>query len=167
MFLPIVLDYDFAKILVADHDTHTAYDGKSQIRTYCEQNTTIHQLYWSSDQLDFERLGAMLDMEVITVSSIRQDPGNVMPYHRDTFYKIRERIPNCTGHCVRANIFLEDSRLGHMIQFTLDNRHYAVTEWKANTGFMFDSTIFHLSCNAGLEPKYTLQISGFYLGQEQ
>jgi hypothetical protein len=146
-------------------DIYSAYGGYP--RAFCAENTTIHQLWWNPDQLDFERLGAMLHMEVITVSSIRQDPGNVVPYHRDTFHKIRQQIPDRAGRCVRANIFLENSRLGHMLQFTLNDRHHAVTEWQANTGYMFDSSVLHLSCNAGLEPKYTLQVSGFYQGQEQ
>lgn len=181
MFVPVKLDYDFSKILAADHDTHSGSCYHHQVQelddiygryggyphAFCEANTTIHQLWWDDQQLDYEQLGRMLDMEVITVSSIRQDPGNVVPYHRDVFFKIRQQHPDNKQRCVRANIFLEDSRLGHMLQFTLDNRHHAVTEWRANTGYLFDSSVLHLSCNAGLEPKYTLQISGFYLGQEQ
>lgn len=181
MFVPVNLDYDFSEILSADHDSHSGSCYHHQVRelddiygqfggyphAFCEANTTIHQLWWDDQQLDFAALGQMLDMQVITVSSIRQDPGNVVPYHRDVFFKIRQMYPDNQRRCVRANIFLEDSRLGHMLQFTLDGQHRAVTEWQANTGFMFDQTVLHLSCNAGLEPKYTLQISGFYLGQEQ
>jgi hypothetical protein len=181
MFLPITLDYDFSKILATDHSTHTGSCYQHQVRelddiygqyggyphAFCEANTTIHQLWWDDQQLDFAALEQMLDMEVITVSSIRQDPGNVVPYHRDVFFKIRQQHPDNQRPCVRANIFLEDSRLGHMLQFTLDGKHQTVAEWQANTGFMFDNTVLHLSCNAGLEPKYTLQISGFYQGQEQ
>ena len=181
MFKQVSVPYDFSVILAADHDTHTGSCIHHQVRelediygthggypkAFCAENTTIHQLWWNRDQLDFECLGTMLDMEVITVSSIRQDPGNVVPYHRDIFYKIRQQYPDRADRCVRANIFLENSRLGHMLQFTLDGKHHTVAEWQANTGFLFDSSILHLSCNAGMEPKYTLQISGFYLGQEQ
>lgn len=181
MFESIALDYDFSQILSADHDSHSGSCYHHQVRelddiygayggyprAFCAENTTIHQLWWDREQLDFDRLGTMLDMEVITVSSIRQDPGNVVPYHRDVFFKIRQQYPDNKLRCVRANIFLENNKLGHMLQFTLDRQHRAVTEWQANTGFMFDNTVLHLSCNAGLEPKYTLQISGFYLGQEQ
>lgn len=181
MFESVALDYDFSLVLQTDHDSHSGSCYHHQVRelddiygayggyprAFCEANTTIHQLWWDREQLDFDCLGAMLHMEVITVSSIRQDPGNVVPYHRDVFYKIRQQYPGRVDRCVRANIFLQDSRLGHMLQFTLDNRHHAVTEWRANTGYLFDSSVLHLSCNAGLEPKYTLQISGFYLDQEQ
>lgn len=106
-------------------------------------------------------------MEIVSISSIMQPPGNVIPYHRDMFYKISQRYPDRTEKKVRANIFLEDGKLGHILQFTLNNEHSTITNWTANTGFLFDSDILHLSCNAGMEPKYTLQISGFYLGQEQ
>ncbi len=180
MFSSIRLEYDFTRVLSADHDQHSGSCASHQVRelpeiygtnghpkSYCLENTTIHQLWWDRDQLDFDNIGDQLGIEVISISSIRQDPGNVIPYHRDVFHKIRQSYPDRTDVCVRANIFLEDSRLGHMLQFTMDGCHEAVTDWRANTGFMFDNSIYHLSCNAGLEPKYTLQVSGFYLNQSQ
>ena len=33
--------------------------------------------------------------------------------------------------------------------------------WKAGDGFVWDSKPLHLSANAGMKDKYTLQISGF------
>ena len=181
MFTSFKLDYDFSQVLAADHDQHSGSCAAHQAReipeiygatnghpkSYCFENTTIHQLWWDRDQLDFDNIGRQLGIEVISISSIRQDPGNVVPYHRDTFFLIRQKFPDRHDTCVRANMFLEDSKLGHMLQVTLNERHEAVTEWQANTGFMFDSSILHLSCNAGLEPKYTLQISGFYRDQSQ
>lgn len=181
MFKEIEIDYDFSLVLATDHDAHSGtcvphlvkeltdvYEPFGGLpKSFGSENTNLHQLWWTRDQLDFDVLGRMIDVEIISISSIRQDPGNVIPYHRDMFHKIRQMHPERKDKCVRTNIFLEDSRLGHMLQFTLDGQHRAVTEWRANTGFMFDNTVLHLSCNAGMEPKYTLQISGFYLGQEQ
>ena len=48
----------------------------------------IHQLWWTADQIDYDDLGQQLGIEVITVSSILQPPGCVVPYHRDTFFQI-------------------------------------------------------------------------------
>jgi len=181
MFKQVELDYDFSLVLAADHDAHSGtcishlvkelddvYQNFGGFpRSLSTVNTTLHQLWWSRDQLDFDALGHMISVNIVLISSIRQDPGNIIPYHRDMFHKLRQLYPDSTDTCVRANIFLENSKLGHMLQFTLDGKHRAVTEWTANTGHMFDSSVLHLSCNAGLEPKYTLQLSGFYRNQEQ
>jgi hypothetical protein len=181
MFKHINVDYDFSKILSADYSQHTGspieylprdladvYEKIGPLpTTYVQDNTTIHQLWWDEDQLDYQTLGKQLQMEIVSVSSIMQPPGNCIPYHRDSFYKISIKHPNRIGLKVRANIFLEDGDIGHLLQFTLDNKHKTIADWKANTGYMFDSSILHLSVNAGMKPKYTLQISGFYLGQEQ
>jgi len=177
MFKAVLLDYDFSVVLGADYsapgtsciqhqvyeltDIHDMFGGFPD--TYCLANTTIHQLWWTRDDLDFDKLGHQLGIEVVSISSIMQPPGNVVPYHRDTFFKIKQAHPDRPETCVRANVFLENNRLGHMLQLTLDNRHITASEWNANTGYMFDDTVLHLSCNAGMEPKYTLQISGLLL----
>jgi len=181
MITPIKVDYDFSSVLSADHSCHSGTCIPHQTKelddiyqnfggypkSYCLENTTLHQLWWSKEQLDYEMLGNIFDMEIVSISSIRQDPGNTIPYHRDMFYKITQLYPDRREKKVRANIFLEPGKLGHMFQYTLNSTHYTVTNWKANTGFIFDSEVLHLSTNAGLEPKYTLQISGFSLDQEQ
>jgi hypothetical protein len=177
MLEPISLTYDFSHVLAADHDQHAdtcIYHQIKQLQevyrpfggypsTYTPENTILHQLWWGPDQLNYTDLGRQLGMEVISVSSIRQDPGHIIPYHRDMFQKINERYPERTEKRVRANIFLEHSKLGHIMQFTKNQRHETVSDWLANTGYMFDQEILHLSCNAGIEPKFTLQISGLYL----
>ena len=106
----INLDYDFSKILSADYsqqegscishqvheltDIHDQYGGFPT--TYCYENTKIHQLWWDKDDVDFVEIGRQLGMEVITVSSISQPPGCVIPLHRDTFYQINKQYPDIT-----------------------------------------------------------------------
>jgi hypothetical protein len=171
MLKPIYLNYDFSKILSADYsqhegscishqvheltDIHEQYGGFP--KTYGYSNTIIHQLWWTKDDIDFAELGSQLGMEVITVSSICQPPGCMVPLHRDTFYQITQRYPERTELKVRANIYLEDWKLGQFIQY--DNEISA--KWKVGEGFMWDSTHLHLSANAGMQNKYTLQVSGF------
>ena len=172
MIKTITLKYDFTQFLTADYtpeascikrqvteqkDTHDKYGGFPS--TYCYENTKIHQLWWDNTQVDFEELGQQLGMEVITISSIMQDPGCIIPVHRDEFYQIYTRYPDRTETKVRANIFLEDWKMGHFLQYN----DTVVTNWPSGTGFMWDREVLHLSANAGLEPKYTLQISGFLL----
>ena len=121
-------------------------------------NTAIHQKFFTKDEVDFDLLGEQTNMEVVSVSVIKQEPGNIIPLHRDMFYKIDSEYPNRKEEKVRANIFLEDWKSGHFLEFDKEPH----THWKANEGFVFNKEVTHLSANAGLEDKYTLQISGFY-----
>ena len=123
-------------------------------------NTAIHQKFFERDEVDFDELGKQTNIEVVSVSVIKQEPGNIIPLHRDMFHKITTEYPERMSVKVRANIFLEDWKSGHFLEF--DKKPH--THWKANEGFVFNSLVTHLSANAGLEDKYTLQISGFYHG---
>jgi len=168
-----LLDYDFDLFLRADYSVHSSSCIQHQLdeltdihqkhggfpTTLTSHNTQIHQLWWDDTQVDYEELGFQLDMEVVTISSIKQDPGMINPCHRDMFYQINKRFPDDTRTKVRANIFLEDWKMGHFLQY--DN--VQVPNWEAGHGYMWDSTVEHLSANAGFSPKYTLQISGFLL----
>ena len=104
-------------------------------------------------------------MEIITVSSILQPPGNVIALHRDTFYQIKKKFPNDKRLKVRANIYLEDWKVGHMLQYKSeeDNIWKTSDNWNAGDGYIWDAKPLHLSANAGMKNKYTLQISGFLL----
>lgn len=179
MLNKISVDYDFSVVLTADYNQHsgsclfhqarenpTIYRDGKHIESFNDHNTVIHQLWWSRDQLDFDLLEQQLGLDIVTISSIRQDPGNVIPYHFDQFRKMQQMFPDRTDRKVRANLFLEDSKVGHFLQFANGEQMETAHSWKKNQGYLFDSTVPHLSCNAGIEPKYTLQISGF-LRQEQ
>jgi hypothetical protein len=123
----------------------------------------IHQLWWDENQIDYNDLGRQLNMEVITVSTIKQPPGCVVPFHKDTFFQIGKKYPSRTETKVRANIYLEDYKMGQFIQYQLNGQYDTSTNWKAGDGFLWNSDILHVSCNAGFQDKYTMQISGFLL----
>jgi hypothetical protein len=177
IFSHVHLDFDFRPYLDADYTHHSGSCVKHQIHelkdlhqqfggfpaSYCLANTMIHQLWWTADQISFDDLGRQLDMNVITVSTIKQPPGCVVPYHNDTFFQIKQRHPDRTEAKVRANIFMEDYRLGHFIQYTLDHKHTVSANWQSGDGYIWDSDVLHLSANAGMEDKYTMQVSGFLL----
>jgi hypothetical protein len=176
MLQSIYLDYDFTTFLSADYGIHSGscikhmaqelteiyqpYGGLP--KSYQLVNTLIHQLWWTADQIDYKELEKQLGIEIVTVSSILQEPGCTIPYHRDTFYQINKRYPDRKELKVRANIYLEDYKLGHLIQYSNKDILHTSVDWKAGDGFIWDSEILHLGANAGLENKYTLQISGFY-----
>lgn len=175
----VSIDYDFDIFLDADYGIHSGSCIKHQVheltdihkkyggfpKSYKEQNTLIHQLWWNDAQVDFVSIGNQLNIEVITVSSIKQPAGNVIPLHRDTFYKIKSQYPNRQGETiVRANIFLEAWKVGHVLQYWDGSDFKTATHWQAGEGFLWDENPIHIGANIGFEPKYTLQISGFYKG---
>lgn len=175
MIRSVHLDFDFEALLAADYTSHSGSCIKHQVyeltdlhdmhggfpQSYCLENTRIHQLWWDSTLIDYKQLGQQLGMEVITVSTIMQEPGCVVPLHRDTFYQINVKYPNRSEKKVRANIHLEDCKMGHLIQYQKQDHYVSCTNWKAGDGFLWDSEVLHLSANAGMSNKYTMQVSGF------
>lgn len=172
MIKTVTLNYNFDIFLNADYSTesscikhqvyeltdiHEKFGGFP--KSYCFENTKINQLWWTEDQVSFTDIGSQLGIEVVTVSSILQPPGCVIPLHRDTFYQISQRHPTRTETKVRANIYLEDWKLGHFIQYNDE----VSTHWSQGQGFLWDSEVLHLGANAGMENKYTLQVSGFLI----
>ena len=177
MIKKINLNYDFSVFLNADYNQHKgsclSYQVKEQedIHTtfggfpdsYHEDNTQIQQLWFDNNVVDYDLLEKLLKIEVVTISAILQPPGNVITMHRDTFFQIKKKYPTDTRKKVRANIYLEDWQPGHFINYQDENKQWQTsTHWLAGEGFVWDSDHLHLSANAGLTPKYTLQVSGFY-----
>jgi len=169
------LELDFTPYLAADYDQHSGDIFGYQLieqgelysrfgglpKSYNKTNTAYHQLWWNDEQIDYANIGDQLGIDVMTVSTIRQDPGNVLPLHYDTFFLMSKRNPHRHELKVRANIYMQDWKLGHHLECEKDNQWYVSHGWRAGDGLMWDSTHLHLSSNAGMEPKYTMQISGF------
>ena len=176
MIRNIKLHYDLSVFLKADYSQHYGSCISYQVReqedihstvggfpeSYHEDNTRIQQLWYDDGEVDYKELGNQLGMEVITVSSILQPPGNVITLHRDTFFQIQKKYPEDNRTKIRANLYLEDWAPGHFINYQDNDKQWQTsTHWNAGEGFIWDSNHLHLSANAGLVPKYTLQISGF------
>lgn len=167
-FLPPKADYSVHKGTCLTHQVHELTDIHEEYglgETYTAENTTIQQLWYTDKQVDFIELGRQTGMEVVTISSILQPPGNTIALHRDTFFQINKRYPDDKRLKVRANIYLEDWKVGHMLQYKSEELNQWVTSdnWKAGDGYIWDSKPLHLSANAGMKDKFTLQISGFLL----
>lgn len=177
MIRSVKIDYNFDIFLSADYTQHEGSCIKHQVheltdihekfggfpKSYCFENTKINQLWWTPEQVDYNNIGQQLNMEVITISSILQPPGCVIPLHRDTFYQIKQQYPNKEETKVRANIYLENYHVGQFLQYLVNDHAEISTDWQAGDGFMWDSDVLHLSSNAGMQNKYTLQVSGFLL----
>ena len=103
-------------------------------------------------------------MDIKTISTIRQDPGNFIPMHKDVFKKIKNDYDVTGKQIVRSNIHLNDWQPGQSIQYEKDNKWYNYVNWEVGDGILMDDECLHIGINAGLQPKYTMQISGFYNG---
>ncbi|MGB2116783.1 MAG: hypothetical protein ACPHXS_04350 [Flavobacteriaceae bacterium] len=172
MFLrEVKVDYDFGFIFDIDwenyehdclghqqnelKDIHDKVGGFPKSLTH--HNTMFYQKFFDGSEIDFKELGDQVGVEAKTISMIKQPPGMTNPMHRDTFYQINKKFPNDDRLKVRANIQLLEWKDGHFLQFN----DTVITHWKAQTGYMWDSSVVHLAANAGLEDRYALQISGF------
>lgn len=176
MFKRINLNLDLSKFLLADYEIHKGscithqkkeltdihHDYGGFPLEYNEKNTEIQQLWWTENDVDFDYIGHCLEMDVVTISSILQKPGNAIPIHRDTFFQITQKFPNDTRRKVRANIYVTDWQMGHIIQYKNKDKWENDINWKSGQGLLWDSSILHLSANVGFRNKITLQISGFY-----
>ena len=130
MLQAVKLDYDLEPFILADYNVHSGSCISHQVHelkdihqkfggfpdSYDLGNTLIRQLWWTREQVDYDKLGQQLGIEVVTVSTILQPPGNMIPVHRDTFFQIKKAYPNDTRLKVRANMYLEDWHVGEYIQ---------------------------------------------------
>ena len=84
--------------------------------------------------------------------------GTVLPAHSDLYKKYIE-VFNLQGleHTIRrAIVLLEDWKSGHCLEIM----GQPITDWKAGTVIEWSYDTPHMAANIGLEPRYTLQITG-------
>ena len=165
----VKFNYNFKKFIDCDypdtstcvkHQVHELEDIHNEFggfpKTYVFENTIIQQRWWQKDEINFDEIGHALGMQAVTISTIKQPPGQVVPWHRDTFFLLKKEFPD-KSQPVRALIMLEDWKIGHFVQHS-DN---VFTHWRAGDGYIWDEDILHLGANAGMQDKYTMQVSGF------
>jgi hypothetical protein len=102
----------------------------------------------------FQELG----WQDIGTSYYRMDAGTILPMHGDLYLKY-VKIFNLAGreHTIRrAIVFLEDWKSGHYMEC---NGH-AFTQWVAGSTIEWAYDTPHMAANIGVEPRYTLQITG-------
>lgn len=84
-------------------------------------------------------------------------PGSILPLHIDKYaYFSRQHNIMDFDKIVRVIIFLEDHKLGHILQI----EDTPVQEWKAGDYVYWYGKKAHLAANFGTEARYTLQITG-------
>jgi hypothetical protein len=88
----------------------------------------------------------------------RMDTLDIMPTHVDHFNTYCRVFNKDRKEVRRAIVFLEDWKPGHYFQ--VDN--VGVVNYKAGEYVLWAPDVPHAASNIGVEPRYTLQITGTY-----
>lgn len=103
-----------------------------------------------------ERIEDTFGLYKQTYTFYRMDTLEIMPVHTDhyrTYCRLNDTTPD---QVYRVVMMLEDWKPGHY--FELDGVGY--TNWKAGDWFKWKNDVPHSASNIGVEPRYTLQITG-------
>jgi hypothetical protein len=94
----------------------------------------------------------------IGTSYYRMDTGTVLPTHGDLYLRYIE-LHNLQGKeetIRRAIVFLEDWKPGHYSEINGEG----LVNWVAGTTLEWQYDTTHAAANIGIEPRYTLQLTG-------
>ncbi len=122
---------------------------------FTDTNTQYYQAFELPDE--FHNFAKTIFSEY-SLSVIKQMPGQTIPSHFDTFYQFCKKVDCDKFKVCRLNFFLEDWKSGHY--FEIDDEPF--TKWKKLNFKIIRYGQPHLSGNMGMEPKYTMQITGLY-----
>jgi hypothetical protein len=95
----------------------------------------------------------------IGTSYYRMDTGTVMPTHEDLYVKYVTlfNLQGQENRIRRAVVYLEEWKPGHYAEIN----GIGMVNWRAGTVIDWSYDTPHAAANLGLEPRYTLQITGW------
>lgn len=115
-----------------------------------------HQLpSWNQRFIDlFESQG----WKDVGTAYYRMHTGTVMPTHSDLYVKYIDifKLKGQENNIRRAIVLIEDWKSGHYLEVLGE----PVVNWQAGTVVEWAYDTPHMAANIGLEPRYTLQITG-------
>ena len=94
----------------------------------------------------------------IGTSYYRMQPGTILPTHQDLYKRYVQlfELQGKENTIRRAIVYLEDWRSGHYAEY----QEQSFTNWCAGDVVEWHYDTPHLAANLGVEPRYTLQITG-------
>lgn len=78
--------------LLSKEEQNDLYNEYGDGYSYDKNNTIIQQLWYDIEDPIFDGWEDQLDMDIKSVSTIMQPPGNVVTLHRDTFLNLKNFI---------------------------------------------------------------------------
>ena len=127
---------------------------------YTEYNTRIWKTTSIEPKLTFsweEEILTQLPLDHGVATVTRQDAGQILPWHEDRFFMLRRLYPTDTRPIWRFLLFLEDWKMGHVLQVNDSMLHH----WHQGDVVVWQPGTMHVSANIGLETKWTCNITGF------
>jgi len=107
--------------------------------------------------LDISCWEEALSWQQLSWSFYKMHTGTILPDHVDTFKRFKTLHPDYPGTIHRAIVFLEDWKPGHVLTLGDDQ----IEQWQAGSFVFWKHDVKHLAANIGLDPRYTLQLTGF------
>jgi|688.fasta_scaffold71163_2 hypothetical protein len=99
----------------------------------------------------------MFDWDHVTINYYCQRTLNMFPLHYDSYLTYRKLYniedPSKIWRCI---VFLEDWKSGHY--FEIDGQGFV--NWKRGDYVVWNNNTSHFAANIGIEPRYTMQITG-------
>lgn len=127
---------------------------------YSQHNTKIWKTTSGGDKISFlweKDICEQLPLDHALATVTRQDVGNILPWHKDRYFYLKNRFPEDKRPVWRFLLFLSDWEIGHIIQ--VKNSIYS--NWKQGDVVVWQPDSYHLSANVGLKTKWTCNITGF------
>ena len=120
----------------------------------CDMRST--QPTWNDRFVDIYR---ELGWKDIGTSYYRMPTGTILPTHGDLYLRYIDlfKLQGQEQRIRRAIVFLEDWKSGHYFE----GNGVAMVDWQAGDVVEWAYDAPHMAANMGLEPRYTLQITGW------
>ena len=170
MVTPVIVKYNL-KVFWDDEYQHLKYENEP-FNDVVSTSNWLRQGYpprFTGDMCDMRRSQprwnqqfidhfAALGWKDIGTSYYRMTTGTVLPTHADLYLKYIELfdLKGQEHNIRRAVVFLEDWKSGHYFEAI----GVPETAWTAGTVIEWVYDTPHMAANIGLEPRYTLQITG-------
>ena len=122
--------------------------------------TTTGKMYDSRNPMpDYaEQVAQLLNLKNCGFVFYKMDTLDIMPTHVDHYNTYCKVFNQKHEDVRRAIVFLEDWKPGHY--FEVDST--ALVNWKAGEFVLWNPEVPHAASNIGVDPRYTLQITGTY-----
>tara|TARA_X000000950_G_C13786926_1_gene607678 strand:+ start:458 stop:1111 length:654 start_codon:yes stop_codon:yes gene_type:complete len=152
----------FKKIVVAENFKSSNKDVTKRIKEFRkwgfnEHNTISYQCFDDDYPKFFEKFNTVSNLINSTSYLIRQDPGQSLPWHYDTFIGYMKKYGvNSDKKIARYIVMVEDWDWGHYLLIGNSVLH----QWKKGDIYLIPYRMHHTSVCAGMKPKLTLIITG-------
>jgi hypothetical protein len=148
--LPVFWDDEFKRLDYVNEDFNDPESTEAWTKMRSAQPS------WNDK---FVKIYQEMGWKDIGTSYYRMTTGTVLPTHSDLYVRYI-KLHNLKGqeHRIRrAIIFLEDWKAGHYSEIA----GHGMVNWEAGTALEWEYALPHAAANIGIEPRYTLQITGW------